>query len=77
MRPEIWRDLALPTAMIERFQKMDETESRMNMLFHGNIGTGRRRPHIYSIVPLVHRVCVAGYVLYPTELELLSVKAID
>jgi DNA polymerase III delta prime subunit len=41
MRPKIWRDLTLPTPIIERLEKMAATDSIMNMLFYGKIGTGK------------------------------------
>ena len=41
MRPKTLGDLALPTPMIERLQKMVVTDLIMNMLFYGKIGTGK------------------------------------
>ena len=34
-------DLTLPTPIIDRLQKMIETNSIMNMLFYGKVGTGK------------------------------------
>ena len=41
MRPQTLSDLILPIQIIERLQKMIETNSIMNMLFYGKVGTGK------------------------------------
>ena len=41
MRPQTLSDLILPTQIIERLQRMIETNSIMNMLFYGKVGTGK------------------------------------
>ena len=41
MRPRTLSDLALPTRITERLQRMIEKDSIMNMLFYGKIGTGK------------------------------------
>ena len=41
MRPQRLSDLTLPAPMIERLQKMVETNSPMSMLFYGKVGTGK------------------------------------
>ena len=39
MRPQAPSDLTLPTPTIEHLQRMIETNSMMNMLFYGKVGT--------------------------------------
>ena len=41
MSPHRLSDLTLPAPMIARLQKMVETNSPMNMLFYGKVGTGK------------------------------------
>ena len=41
LRPQTVSDLTLPTPIIDRLQKMIETNSIMNMLFYGKVGTGK------------------------------------
>ena len=41
LRPQAVSDLTLPTRTIDRLQKMIETNSIMNMLFYGKVGTGK------------------------------------
>ncbi len=41
LRPQALSDLTLPTPTIDRLQKMIETNSIMNMLFYGKVGTGK------------------------------------
>ena len=41
LRPQTLSDLTLPRSMIDRLQKMIETNSIMNMLFYGKVGTGK------------------------------------
>jgi DNA polymerase III delta prime subunit len=41
LRPQALGELTLPTAKIDRLQKMIETNSIMNMLFYGKVGTGK------------------------------------
>ena len=41
LRPQTLSDLTLPRPMIDRLQKMIETNSPMNMLFYGKVGTGK------------------------------------
>jgi putative ATPase len=41
LRPQALSDLTLPTPIIGRLQKMIETNSIMNMLFYGKVGTGK------------------------------------
>ena len=41
LRPEALSDLTLPTPTIERIQRVIETGSIVNMLFHGPLGSGK------------------------------------
>jgi DNA polymerase III delta prime subunit len=41
LRPQALSDLTLRTPTIDRLQKMIETNSIMNMLFYGKVGTGK------------------------------------
>ena len=41
LRPQTLSDLTLPRPIIDRLQKMIETNSIMNMLFYGKVGTGK------------------------------------
>ena len=48
LRPQQLGDLTLPKRIIDRLQRMIETDSVMNMLFHGEPGLGqddRRTAH--------------------------------
>jgi replication-associated recombination protein RarA len=41
MCPQKLSDLTLPTPIIERLQRMVETNSLVNMMFYGKVGTGK------------------------------------
>jgi replication-associated recombination protein RarA len=41
LRPRQFEDLSQPQRVIDRFRKMIETRSIMNMLFYGKSGTGK------------------------------------
>jgi DNA polymerase III delta prime subunit len=62
LRPQAMSDLTLPTPIIDRLQKMIETDSIMDMLFYGKVGTGKTSaarlfedsadPHIFVDGPM-------------------------
>ena len=41
LRPKALSDLTLPTPTIERLQRVIESGSMVNMLFHGPLGSGK------------------------------------
>ena len=77
MRPKSPRDLALPTPTIERLQKMIETDSTMNMLFHGKTGTGKTSAaHLFDSAASRRRIVGGSDPLF-LEWDGLAVKSMD